>query len=312
VFTFGLLKFWLIKALVGNMKRKEKLDKVLVIGGSGFLGSHVADALTYAGHDVTLLDLKKSEWINSKQSMVTYESKNFSLEYLLDSHSVVYHFAGVADIAEAKKNPISTFETNVISLMHVLEAVKKAKIRRFIYASTMYVYSDQGSFYRTSKQTAELIIETYAKEFGIDYTFLRYGSLYGPRSQKWNGINQFINQILERGVFEYTGTGQEMREYIHVEDAARLSVDILNEKFINTAVTITGQQLIEVEKLAAILFEILGKEKKLILHGKQSVSDHYGQTPYRYTPKQGRKLVPTEFIDLGQGLLELIHILDND
>ena len=102
------------------MKRKEKLDKVLVTGGSGFLGSHVADALTYAGHQVTLLDLKKSKWINSKQNMVTYETKNFSLDHLLDSHSVVYHFAGVADISEAKKNPISTFETNVISLMHVL------------------------------------------------------------------------------------------------------------------------------------------------------------------------------------------------
>lgn len=294
------------------MRLKRKSDKVLVIGGSGFLGSHVADTLTNLGFEVTILDIKRSKWLNSKQKMLTYDTKDFNLNDLIKDYSIVYNFAGIADIAEAKKNPIRTMQENVISLMYVLEAIKKAKVKRFVYASTMYVYSNQGSFYKTSKQAAELIIETYAKEFGINYTFLRYGSLYGPRAQKWNGINKFITQIMKHGVFEYSGTGKEMREYIHVNDAARLSVDILDQKFQNTAITITGQQLMEVQKLADILFEILGKEKKLLLHGEQSLSDHYGQTPYRYTPKPGKKLVPTEFVDLGQGLLELISEFDNE
>jgi len=294
------------------MEINENNNKALVIGGSGFLGSHVADALTRKGFEVTILDIKKSEWLKPKQKMITYKAEGFDLDELVKEFDIVYHFAGISDIAEAKENPIRTIQENVISLMHILEAIKKAKIKRFVYASTMYVYSDQGSFYKASKQAAELMIETYAKEFGICYTFLRYGSLYGPRAQKWNGINKFISQIMDYGVFEYSGTGKEMREYIHVEDASRLSVNILNKKFIDTAVIITGQQLIEVEKLAHILFEILGKEKKLLLHGEESRSDHYGQTPYRYTPKAGKKLVPTEFVDLGQGLLELISKFDNE
>ena len=104
-----------------------------------------------------------------------------------------------------------------------LEAAVKSGVERFIYASTMYVYSPYGSFYRASKQAAEIIIETYQERFDLDFTFLRYGSLYGPRSQAWNGLRRYVSQVIQEGKLDYRGTGKERREYIHVHDAARLS-----------------------------------------------------------------------------------------
>ena len=287
------------------------MKNILVIGGSGFMGSHTADELSNRGYAVTILDRIESPWLRKDQKMVVAEFSDLNaLQEAMQHMDVVYHFAGIADIGDAKDRPYETIESNVMGVTRVLDAAVKAGVKRFVYASTMYVYSDFGSFYRASKQAAEILIEVYAAEFGMEFTMLRYGSLYGPRAQDWNGIHKFATRILRDGIFEYSGDGTEMREYIHVRDAARLSVDVIDDAHINTAITITGQQLIRMDQLASMLFEISGKTPNTIFHGKHTQQDHYGQTPYRYHPRSAKKLVPTEFVDLGQGLLDIIAEID--
>lgn len=229
-----------------------------------------------------------------------------SLSKAMQNTDVVYHYAGISDIGEAKSQPYLTLESNIMGLATALEVSIECQVNRFIYASTMYVYSGYGSFYRASKQAGEIIIEAFHETSGIEYSFLRYGSLYGPRAQSWNGMRRFVAQVVRDGNVEYSGNGQEMREYIHVHDAARLSVDILSEEYANRAITITGQQLIRVDELLSILFEIAGRDRQVSYLGTQSRFDHYGNTPYRYAPKSAKKIVPQEFVDLGQGLLDLL------
>ena len=287
------------------------MKSILVIGGSGFMGSHTADELSKRGYAVTILDREVSPWLRQDQKMVIADLSDLNtLQAAMQNMDVVYHFAGIADIGEAKLQPHETIESNVMGTTKVMEAAVKSRVKRFVYASTMYVYSSFGSFYRASKQAAEILIEAYAEQFGIEFTMLRYGSLYGPRAQNWNGIYKFVSRILHDGIFEYSGDGSEMREYIHVLDAARLSVDVLDSSHVNTAITITGQQLIRVDQLASMLFEITGKVPNTFFHGEHAQQDHYGQTPYRYHPRSAKKLVPTEFVDLGQGLLEVIEEID--
>lgn len=285
-----------------------KTSKVLVIGGTGFMGSHTADELSRRGYSVTILDMVDSPWLRSDQQMVVANLMDGeALRKAMDGAEYVYHFAGIADIGEAKQRPYDTIESNIMGVAKVLEIAAELGVRRFIYASTMYVYSHYGSFYRASKQAAEILIEAYAEQFGMEFTLLRYGSLYGPRAQPWNGIRKFVTQIVREGKLDYSGNGTEMREYIHVHDAARLSVDVLDTRHANAAITITGQQLIRVDQLAAILFEIAGLKPVMNFHGEHTRPDHYGQTPYRYSPRSAKKLVPIEFVDLGQGLLDVIE-----
>jgi UDP-glucose 4-epimerase len=284
------------------------MTKVLVIGGAGFMGSHTADELSNCGYQVTIYDRIASPWLRPDQEMVVGDVNDMKkLEAAMKNVTALYHFAGIADIGESRRRPYETIEANVMGLSKVLEVAVKSSVKRFVFASTMYVYSSHGSFYRASKQAAEIIIEAYSQEFGIEYTFLRYGSLYGPRAQDWNGIRRFASQIIKEGKLDYHGNGLEMREYIHVNDAAKLSVDVLDSKFANNAVTITGQQLIRVDDLFSVLFEIVGRTRVVNYMGENNFTDHYGQTPYRYTPKQAKKIVPQEFVDLGQGLLEIIE-----
>lgn len=287
---------------------RKKFKNILVIGGSGFLGSHTADSLSKIGKKVTIIDKVSSSWLRDDQKMIVGDVMNYDfLGKSMKGIDCVYYFAGIADIKEAKSDPYNTIEVNIMGLTKALEAAVKNKVKKFIYASTMYVYSSHGSFYRATKQAAEIIIETYQENYGIDYVFLRYGSLYGPRSQNWNGIRGFIQQVIENGFIEYYGNGSEVREYINVLDAASLSIKMLDENYKNKAVTITGQQSIKVSDMFEIIFEMCDKKVKVKYLNDLKNSFHYGNTPYRYKPKISMKVIPTEFIDFGQGLLNIFE-----
>jgi len=284
------------------------MKKVLVIGGSGFLGSHTADELTRRGYHVSLFDESESPWRTPEQVMHVGNilDKN-ALDAALDGIDVVYHFAGIADINESAERPFDTINVNVSGTAQIIDAAVRARVQRFIYASTIYVFSPFGSFYRASKQAAETIIEAYNEQFDLDYTILRYGSLYGPRAQDWNGLRAYVRQIIQSGRLDYDGDGQERREYIHALDAARLSVDILDEKYRNQAITITGTQSMSSTDLFQIIFEIAGKKPEVNYEVGNRSQFHYGLTPYRYTPRRSTKLIPSEFVDLGQGILEVVE-----
>lgn len=284
------------------------MDKVVVIGGAGFMGSHTADMLSDCGFKVTIFDNQPSSWLRDDQNMVVGDILDRdTVNTVVSGAKYLYHFAGIADIGEAKEHPFDTINLNVMGTTVALEAAVKSGVERFIYASTMYVYSPYGSLYRASKQAAETIIEAYQERFNLDFTLLRYGSLYGPRSQSWNGLRRYVIQVIREGKLDYHGTGKERREYIHVHDAARLSVDILDEIHKNKAITVTGQQVLNSEELIDLIFEIAGVDNNVVFSQENSSQDHYVMTPYRYTPKQAKKIVPDEFVDLGQGVLEIIE-----
>ena len=282
----------------------------MVTGGAGFMGSHTADELTRRGYDVLVFDQVESPWVRPGQYMM--------LGDVLDEQAVsraikdaryVYHFAGIADIEDSRNRPVDTTRLNVLGTSLVAEAARQYGVERVVYASTMYVYSPFGSFYRASKQAAETILETYQQEHKLDYTFLRFGSLYGPRAQDWNGLRKYVRQAVEKGKITYAGTGEERREYIHVTDAARLSVDVLDEKHRNRAITVTGSQVLTSREMMDLIFEIAGRTPEIVLTDSERKGYHYSLTPYRYTPKPALKLIPSEFVDIGQGILELVEEL---
>lgn len=288
-------------------------QKIAVIGGAGFLGSHLADSLSCEGHDVRVIDVRKSPWLRDDQEMVIGDI--VSAEFVLSALAgidVVYHLAGIADIGEAARDPRGTIEKNVIGSVNVFEACVASKIRRLMYASTVYVYSNLGSFYRVSKHSAEMIIEAYHQDFGLEYTILRYGSLYGPRAQDWNGVRRYISQAVKDRRIVFNATGEERREYIHVKDAARLSVEALLPEYANKCLIITGMQVLKTRELIDIIREVVGSDVKIDHKADQRDGMRYMLTPYNYTPKSGVKIVPRTFTDIGQGVLDVVHEIHHE
>jgi len=281
--------------------------KAVVFGGSGFLGSHVADVLTEKGYKVTIYDSRQSPYINSQQKMVIGDILDLeSVEKTVEGAHYVYNFAGIADIDEACKRPLETIKINIIGNTNILEACRKSRVKRFIFASSVYVYSNLASFYRSSKQACELIIENYQETYGLDFTILRYGSLYGRRANEFNFVFQVIKQALTEGKITRKGDGEEIRDYVNVLDAARCSVEVLSEEYKNQHVMITGNQAIKVKDLLNMIKEMLNNQVK-IEYLPERIRDHYQITPYSFTPRIAKKLVLPYYHDLGQGILDCIY-----
>ena len=190
-----------------------------------------------------------------------------------------------------------------------MEACRLHGVNRFVYASTVYVHSREGGFYRCSKQSSESYVEEYYRTYGLEYTILRYGSLYGSRADETNGLWRIINSSIKDGKIRYTGNPSAMREYIHVEDAASASVDVLSDDFINESIVLTGQEPMRVLDMLKMLAEILGMSQDAIEFVEGDDAGHYIRTPYAYQPKLGKKFIPPVHVDLGQGLLQMINEL---
>jgi UDP-glucose 4-epimerase len=280
---------------------------ITVFGGSGFLGGHVSDQLSKSGYNVRIYDKQKSPWIRDDQEMIIGDLLDIEAvsEAIKDS-DVVYNFAAVADLNDALSQPIQTMQVNVLGNLNVLEACKEHEVKRFIYASTVYVNSREGGFYRISKQTSEQLVEEYQKLYGLDYTILRYGSIYGPRSDEHNGLFRIVNDAVKTGVVRYEGHPESLREYVHVEDVARASVTILKKEFCNENIVLTGQEGMRVYDMLKMLAEIMGIPDQVEFN-EARYKGHYVRTPYAYEQKIGRKYIPSLHVDLGQGLLQLIN-----
>lgn len=281
--------------------------KVIVFGGSGFLGSHVADVFTDEGYEVTIYDIVRSPYLKKGQKMVIGNVLDKAkVKKAVDDKDYVYNFSGIADINEAMRKPIKAVENNILGNAIILNAARKAKVKRFVFASSLYVYSKTGSFYRTTKQACENLIENYNEVYGLPYTILRYGSLYGPRADENNFIYRIVKQAIEKGVIVRDGDGEELREYIHVIDAARGSVAILGKEFKNQCVIITGNQLLKVKDMLHMVSEILNNKVKVKFRPARN-ENHYELTPYNFSPKLAKRLVNKAYIDLGQGILDCIQ-----
>lgn len=280
------------------------MKKILVCGGTGFLGSHVTDALTEAGYAVRIYDRVPSPHLLDGQEMIVGDMLDLdALAKAARGCSAVYNFAAIADIDESRARPLEALKINVLGNAHALEAARRAKAERFVLASSLYVYSRSGAFYRASKQAAEQYTETFQEEFGLDYTIVRYGSLYGRRADERNGIYRMLRSALTEGRVRYAGTGEELREYIHVDDAARLSVEILGPAYKNMPVTLTGHHPMRVRDVMEMIREMLDGKVKLEFDN-EAISGHYNITPYSYHPKLAKKLVSALYTDMGQGLLD--------
>ena len=283
--------------------------KVVVFGSSGFLGSHVADSLTLKGYDVSLFDMTESKYVNKDQNMIIGDIKDLkAVQDAVKEAKYVYHFAGIADLKEAQNDPIDTVKNNILGTTYILEACKREKVERFIFASSVYVYSELGSFYRSSKQACELLIENYSDIYDLDYTILRYGSLYGRRANDFNFIHNAIKQALLEGKIVRKGDGNDIRDYINVTDAAQASVDILTDKYKNSHVMISGTQTMKTRDILGMIKEMF-QNKIEIQYTEGSYEGHYEITPYSFKPRIAKRYTLPDYVDLGQGILDCIYNL---
>jgi len=280
--------------------------KAIVFGGSGFLGQYVVQELLSRKYKVTIFDRSypKNKYLKNLNFIKGDIQNKEKVVNAIKGKSIVYNFAGISDIGDAMINPIKTSKINLIGTLNILEGCKKYKIKRFIFASTIYVLSRQGGFYKASKQSSELFIEEYNKIYNLNYTILRYGSIYGKGADKRNGISRLIYSAIKKNTITYGGTKLAVRNFIHAKDAAISSVNILNKKYKNQNVLITGDRNIKIINLIKLIKKILKINKKVNFKRKPLMG-HYDKNPFTYKPKITKTLNIKPTVSLKQGIRDL-------
>jgi len=286
---------------------------IVVFGGAGFLGSYVVNELENRGHKVIVADIQHTSFIkNSKYFKCDIRDSSIINDIIPKNIDVVYNFAGFANLEKAVDNPIETINLNILGNLNILENAKNKGCKHFVFASSAYAMSDKGSFYGISKLSSEKIVEEYKKKYNLNYTIIRYGSVYSERDFENNYIYNLIKTAQDTNEIIHNGDGQEVREYIHAADAAALSVDIIeNKKFQNQHLILTGFEKMKRIELFHMINEIMGNSLKIKLDNSEH-NNHYKLTPYSIQAKMSKKLISNPYIDMGQGILECIKSINNE
>ena len=283
--------------------------KVTVLGGSGFIGSHVADALSKRGHDVRIFDKKKSKWLRKDQKILIGDIFNYKiLEKAIRDSEVVYNFAALAELDKSMKEPLVSAKTNILGTVQALNLCLKHKVKRFVHASSIYAGSNQGGFYSCSKRAADDYVQEFNKRYKLNYTILRFGSVYGLRSDRTNGLRRILDRAILSKKLIYMGKKQAVREYINVLDAAYASVEILKNSYKNKCIILTGQKSMKITKFLKFLSSNLKIKSKMIFRNEK-YSQHYTRTPSKYLMTKGKKFKFKKTIDFKIGVNSLIQEL---
>ena len=285
--------------------------KILVIGGSGFIGLSLISQLLKKKYTVTVFDLVKPKIQNKDIKFIKGNIVNLKLlKKIIRKNEIVYHLAGISDIGEAATIPIDTVNINILATVKILEICSRFKIKRFVFASTVYVHSSQGGFYRTSKTSAELYIQEYWVQNKLKSTILRYGTIYGPSTNLKNNINKITNHALKKNIVQYEGSNLAKRNIIHVTDVGKASVKILQKKYENKAVLITGRKKTKIKNIMKIIQQKLSIKKPLFFKNNKLLG-HYISNPYTYKKPKEIKLTLNQEIKIKDGIDQVISYLKN-
>ena len=282
------------------------MKKVVVFGGAGFLGRYTVRRLirenkyvVYSFDQVPSPDLKK------KYSIVGNVLNREDVRSIVKDAHIVFNYAAIANIEACIDDPVKAVETNILGNTIILDECAKAKVNRFVLASSVYSESGLGGVYRSTKNVCESLTKDYKKYYNLNYTILRYGTIYGPGADKNNSVYRFLDQALD-GKITYQGTGCERRDYIHASDAADLTIKSLGSKYKNRCMILTGERSFRTSGILTIISEIMNKDVEIKYNqskNKSLITSHYQTTPYKYGEDIPKKMLASEYIDIGLGLV---------
>jgi len=205
--------------------------KIIITGGSGFLGKHLHKALVNEGHRVKNIDLKETTEFDTVIADVKDQEK--MLIEIKDA-DLVFHLASLIEAGESVEEPQKYIDCNISGTVSVLEAMRKNNIKKFIFSSSAAVYGEPLSVpikendrtmpinpYGMTKLAMEALLSSYVKAYNFTGIALRYFNLYGPgedHQPETHAIPRFIKQIHEDKQVTVWGNGQHKRDYIYIDD----------------------------------------------------------------------------------------------
>ena len=280
--------------------------KCLITGSTGFIASHLIDYLSQKNFLISLYDKKRFKYKIKNQKFYLADIKNLkALEKATKKVDILFHFAASADLIKSNENPFHAIDTNITGTINVLKACVKNKVKKIIFASSIYAISEQGQIYSRSKLASEMIIESICKKYNIKFVILRFGTVYGERANKFNTVKNFVDQAKKNKKILRDTPGKELRSYINVSDVVKIIYLLNKKKFENNYFNIFGKKKITVRKLLnTIKDKIPGT--KIFYSKKDNKKYNNKNNSFTYTLRKGREIKLSKYINLEEGLDKII------
>lgn len=292
------------------------MEKVVVTGGAGFIGSHLAEELSKRGYKVTILDnlfTGKRENVEPllKEGKVEFIQGSITdsplLYELFQDVSYVFHEAAIPSVPRSVENPQASHEANITGTLNVLLAAKDTGVKKVIYASSSSVYGDTPTLpkkedmppnplspYAVTKLSGEYYCRVFHRVYGLPTVCLRYFNVYGPRqdpaSQYAAVIPRFINRVLENKPPIIFGDGEQTRDFTFVKDVVEANI-LAAESNAYGVYNIGRGERISINKLAEIIIQLVGNNIEPVYQEarsgdvKHSLADISRARTFGYSPK---------------------------
>ena len=250
------------------------MRRVLVTGGSGFIGSHVVDALLRAGIRPRVFDKEplRHHSPGEVEAISAELSDARALDGALKGCEAVIHLAAAADVGIVAEHPREAEEANSRGTIEVLEAARRAGNVRVVYGSTIWVYGASGDglldedaplglpdhLYTASKLAGEMYCRSYTELYDLPTTILRFGIPYGPRARPAAVIPIFVRRALAGEPLTLAGGGTQTREFVYVEDLADGVVRALDPAAENRVYNLSVDRSVSIRELAETVGELIG------------------------------------------------------
>lgn len=267
----------------------SEIKNVLITGGAGFIGSHVADLLIEKGYNVVVVDNLSSGSdlnISNKAKFYNLDINSPELEQVFAENKIdyVFHFAAQASVSFSTKFPTEDATENILGSINILKFSKRYGVKKFVVSSTAAVYGvpeylpvDEKhattclSFYGLSKLTMEKYIEL----FGIDYIIFRFANVYGPR-QSAHGeagvVAIFADKMQANEQITINGDGEQTRDFVFVSDIAEICLKSIESEVKNEIINVSTSKAISINKLVEIMAQKFNY-KKAPAHAQERVGD---------------------------------------
>jgi len=262
------------------------MAKILVTGGTGFIGSHVVDLLLSKGHKVIVLD-QDDTYLNKKAKFYKGDIRK-DAERVIKKEKPAYciHLAAQVSVMKSFNDPVYDASVNILGSINVLNECAKNKVKKFVYISSCAKYGtpqkksvDENhpcnplSPYGISKHAVEHYLPIFKEKYGIDYTIIAPANVYGPRQDPHGEagvVSIFIDKLMKNKTCTIYGDGKQTRDFVYVKDVAEAIVKALG-KTKSKSYNIGSGKETSVNQLFNMLHRLIGKGKNR--HSAQRTGD---------------------------------------
>jgi len=261
--------------------------KIVITGGAGFIGSHIAEYWSNKNADVNIIDSLRSGYEKNIKNLpnVTFHKGSITDKELvfdvLKNADYIFNLAALVSVPESLEKPDECIDINVKGLLNILDAAKKHKAKKVVHSSSAAIYGDDPRLpkdismrpkpqtpYGITKLDGEYYLQMYYEQYGLPTTSLRYFNVFGPRqdpqSQYAAAIPIFVFKALKNEPITIFGDGEQTRDFVYVKDVVKANVLAAENQKVTGVFNVANEKAITINELAKLIIKTTNSKSQII------------------------------------------------